>query len=78
MDYLAKIWIETFELLFAKQSVQAKWGESTSQQTTDAKRSNNRNTANTIGLKVDARFITKLSDSNSTDISNLEASKDSI
>lgn len=33
--------------------------------------------ANAIGLKVDARFVTKSSDSDSADISNLEASKDS-
>ncbi|GAA5797442.1 hypothetical protein HPULCUR_002826 [Helicostylum pulchrum] len=77
MDYLAKVWMEIFELLFAKENVQIKWGESTSQQTTNAKLSNNGNTANTIGLKVDARIITKSPSSDPADLLNLEASKDS-
>lgn len=75
-EYLAKVWVEVFELLFGSTIINVKWGESVCDLTTKGKLSNNCNTTKTIDLKLDARFLANINmDGEFIDISNMEAAK---
>lgn len=79
---MAKLWIELLQLLMGKDIAKINWGESVNKLTTEMKQTNNDNKSNTIGFKVDARFVQKVAKVDKlekkdyeVDIVNIEAAK---
>jgi hypothetical protein len=76
-DSIVKLWGEVFEVLFAgNKDVYLRWGETTSDLTTNQKKLNRPGEKHVVGLKVDCRAVVYFgNDSTEVDVMNMEAAK---